>query len=121
MSAFIAAVAVAELFGTVRSTGTRAGWPPASSARRKYARTIIVATGVGLRVGVGVGVGATVGVGVGATDGVGVGPGLSLGDGDAEAVGITGTWEPAPDGLEVAAGLPQAATRTITTSVARVR
>jgi hypothetical protein len=92
--------------------------------RRKYARTIIVPLGVGLGVGstVGVGVGAGVTLGVGVADGVG--SRLSFGDGDAsdaEAVGITGAWEPVPDGLDVAVGLPHAATRAMTTSVASVR
>ena len=73
-SAFIAAVAVAVLLGTVRRTGTSVGSlttsPPLPSPIRKYARTIIV---VGAGVGVGEG-GATVGLGVagtGVTDGVG--------------------------------------------------
>jgi len=107
-SAFIAAVAVAVLLGTVRRTGTRVGSlttsPPLPSPIRKYARTIIV-------VGVG---GATVGLGVAGVsvgDGVWEGVGASVGDGDGDAVGILAVGVPETSGLGTAPGAAQAATR----------
>src|SRR6478752_6102444 len=80
-SAFIAAVAVAVLWGTVRRTGTRVGSlttsPPLPSRSRKYARTIDVVGVGGTTVGLGV-AGVTVGDGV--ADGVGAAVGVGEGD-----------------------------------------
>jgi hypothetical protein len=118
-SAFIAAVAVAVLLGTVRRTGTRVGSlttsPPLPSRIRKYARTIIV-----LGVGVGEGVGGAI-VGLGAAGvSVGDGVGATVGDGDGGAVGDGRLAVGAPEtaGLGLAAGAPQAATRARITSAA---
>jgi hypothetical protein len=123
-SAFIAAVAVAGLSGTVRRTGTSVGSlttspPPNGSSSRKYARTIVVA-GAGVSDGEG---GAIVGLGVaGLSVGIGVGAGVAAtdGDGDGDAVGEGRLAEGGPEtaGLGLAPGAAQPATRAMIRSAA---
>ena len=115
-SAFIAAVAVAVLLGTVRRTGTSVGSlttsPPLPSRIRKYARTIIVVAWRGRwRVHPTVGLGVVAGTSV--TDDVGDGVGAAEGDAEGKAVvdRTLAVGVPATPSLGLAPGALQAAKR----------
>src|SRR4029079_10589454 len=84
-SAFIAAVAIASVFGTVKRYGTRPLLPGGPS-RMKYARTIELPDGAGVAVAPGPKLGSSVAVG---TLGAGVTSG-SIEPSDGSGVGCSG-------------------------------